>query len=112
MDPLEQFYDWFGDYGCFFLPVSEAEKQEHLLQVNSLASMKLALKDLYWDEENKVYGVQTLKSKRINDPMDLLPYHSEKGISYYDYYDGVPEMTNTLPLEQFLALYPGAVKLI
>lgn len=112
MDPSEQFYDWFGDHGCFFSPVSEQEKSEHLFQLNSLASMKLALKDLYWDKDNKVYGVQTLKSKRIHDPMELLPHHTEKGISYYDFYDGVPEITNTVPLEQFLALYPNAEKLI
>jgi len=112
MDPLEQFYDWFGDHGCFFMPVSDEEKAEHLLQLNSMASMKLALKDLYWDEENKVYGVKTLKSKRIHDPMELLPHHSEKGISRYNYHEDVPEITNTITLEQFLGLYPNAVKLI
>lgn len=114
MDPVQQFYDWFGDHGCFFLPVSEEEKAEHMLQLNSLESMKLALRDLYWDKDNKVYGVQTLKSKRIHDPMELLPNYSEKGIAYYNYYDeeNVPEITNIVTLEKFLELYPNAVKLI
>ena len=110
-----QFWDWFGDHGCFFLPL-DCEKDSGLLNLNSLESMEKSLNHLFYDRETKTFGVETKKTKRIHDPMELLPLHNEKGISFYEYYDEegtqVPEITGTLSLEEFMLKYPLAIKLI
>jgi hypothetical protein len=112
MDPLLQFWDWFGDHGCFFLP-EKNDTDGGLFNLNSFESMKRSINKLYWNPEKTIYAVSIKETKSIHDPMELLPSNNNKLTIYHlTKQKEIPEPECSIEEEEFLGKYPHSVKLI
>jgi hypothetical protein len=81
--------------------------------------MKRSLKDLYWNDKHRLYGVCISEINHISDSMELLLESSDDLCLYYypeldDNFDISigPEIYTFMTTEKFIKEYPDSIKLI
>lgn len=114
---LEQFWNWFGEHGCFF-----QDKSSVLLSgINDIQVMKDCLSQLYWvrdSNDDAWYAVSVKRDARkrgLSDPMELLPYEEQEGLlTLYQFHDDdiSPEPQCDMKQDEWLSLHPNCRKLI